>query len=291
MESGLEEQAWSKLVAAQRPRLHRYCARMLGSAFDGEDVVQEALAKATEALPGAGLIEHPESWLFRIAHNTALDALRRRGREAALSAEADWENVADTAADAEVRVSATASLEALSHLPVTHRACIVLADVLGYSLAETAALLDLSLAAVKAALHRGRTRLQDAAGPERRIALTDAEQHRLRQWADRFNARDFDALRDLLADDVRLDLANRTRLNGRKAVAPYFSNYGASTSGWRFMAGVAERRPALLVSDPSISSQPIAYVVLLDWTGDRVISIRDFRFASYVMECLDVAPI
>ncbi len=59
-----EPEALGRLMAEMRPRLHRYCARMVGSAFDGEDVVQEALAKAAEAFPGPGAIERPESWLF-----------------------------------------------------------------------------------------------------------------------------------------------------------------------------------------------------------------------------------
>ena len=61
-----------------RPKLHRYCARMTGSVIDGEDVVQEAMVKAIEAFPKAGLIADPDGWLFRIAHNAALDFLRRR---------------------------------------------------------------------------------------------------------------------------------------------------------------------------------------------------------------------
>ena len=56
---------------------------MTGSVIDGEDVVQEALIKAVEALPDAGSIAHPEGWLFRIAHNAALDFLRRRARRIA----------------------------------------------------------------------------------------------------------------------------------------------------------------------------------------------------------------
>jgi RNA polymerase sigma-70 factor (ECF subfamily) len=56
-----------------RPRLHRYCARMTGSVIDGEDVLQDALIKAVEAQAAAGDIGNPEGWLFRIAHNTALD--------------------------------------------------------------------------------------------------------------------------------------------------------------------------------------------------------------------------
>jgi len=78
----MEPATLDRLMVELRPRLHRYCARMVGSALDGEDVLQDALAKAAEAYPGAGGIERPESWLFRIAHNTALDALRRRKRQA-----------------------------------------------------------------------------------------------------------------------------------------------------------------------------------------------------------------
>ena len=69
------------LLAEMRPRLHRYCARMVGSVIDGEDVLQDALIKAVESFPSAGPIANPQGWLFRIAHNTALDFLRRRARQ------------------------------------------------------------------------------------------------------------------------------------------------------------------------------------------------------------------
>ena len=64
-------EAFDRLLAELRPKLHRYCARMTGSVIDGEDVVQEALMKAIEALPATGTIANPEGWLFRIAHNAA----------------------------------------------------------------------------------------------------------------------------------------------------------------------------------------------------------------------------
>ena len=70
-----------RLLVAMRPRLHRYCARMVGSVIDGEDVLQDALTRAVEAQAGANNIENPEGWLFRIAHNAALDFLRRRNRQ------------------------------------------------------------------------------------------------------------------------------------------------------------------------------------------------------------------
>ena len=74
-------EAFDRLLGELRPKLHRYCARMTGSVIDGEDVVQEALIKAIEAFDEAASIANPEGWLFRIAHNAALDLLRRRARQ------------------------------------------------------------------------------------------------------------------------------------------------------------------------------------------------------------------
>src|SRR6202022_794069 len=72
------------LLVEMRPKLHRYCARMVGSVIDGEDVLQDALIKAVESFPSAGPIGNPEGWLFRIAHNTALDFLRPPPRQEAV---------------------------------------------------------------------------------------------------------------------------------------------------------------------------------------------------------------
>src|ERR1044072_1144766 len=84
-----------RLLVAMRPRLHRYCARMVGSVIDGEDVLQDALTKAVEAHASAGSIGNPEGWLFRIAHNTALDFLRRRNRQEALRGPAEVDMIVD----------------------------------------------------------------------------------------------------------------------------------------------------------------------------------------------------
>jgi RNA polymerase sigma-70 factor, ECF subfamily len=284
----MEPFALDRLMAELRPRLHRYCARMVGSAVDGEDVLQEAYAKAAEAYPGAGGIERPESWLFRIAHNTALDTLRRRKRQAMARSEIDLSAVADPGATADARVAATASLAAFMRLPAAQRSSVVLMDVLGYSLAETVEILGVSLGAVKAALHRARARLQAlAADAETTPRLDAAERDRLRAYADRFNARDFDALRDLLAEDVRLDLVSRTKLAGRKDVSVYFSRYDG-VFDWRFIAGLADGRPALLGYDPADASGAVAWVVFLDWADGRIVTIRDFKYAPYVMASLEV---
>lgn len=288
-DSSLDAQDFGRLIVELRPRLHRYCARMVGSAFDGEDVLQEALAKAIEAFPTVGRIERPEHWLFRIAHNAALDALRRRKRQGARSG-IDLAGLADANAAADARVAAAAGLATLLHVPVAQRSSLVLVDVLGHSLGETAEILGVSLAAVKAALHRARARLKDLADtPEAPPpSIAPAERERMRAYADRFNARDFDALRDLLAEDVRLDLVNRTRLAGRKDVSIYFGRYD-ETFDWRFSPGLADGRPALVVSDPADGSGTISYVVVLDWADGRIVAIRDFRYAAYVTESLLVS--
>src|SRR5258705_6971749 len=84
-----------RLLVAMRPKLHRYCARMVGSVIDGEDVLQDAMIKAVEAYATAGEIGNLEGWLFRIAHNTALDFLRRRQRQEALHAAEEVEMIVD----------------------------------------------------------------------------------------------------------------------------------------------------------------------------------------------------
>ena len=288
----MDSDGLTQLMAAMRPRLHRYCTRMMGSAFDGEDVVQEALFNAAEALPVAGEILRPESWLLGIAHNAALDALRRRKRQGVVESEEALANLPDHGAQADARVAAAASLATFLHLSIIQRSCVVLADVLGYSLTETAAILSVSVPAVKAALHRGRVRLRelvelaDTALPR----LDEADRERLRAYAERFNARDFDALRDLLSEEVRLDLVNRARLSGRKNVSVYFTRYAEAPS-CSLALGWAEHRPVLLVTDPAVAAVGVAYVILLDWSDERIVAIRDFRYAPYVMDSLTVQPL
>jgi RNA polymerase sigma-70 factor (ECF subfamily) len=284
----LDPETFDTWLAEQRPRLHRYCARMVGSAFEGEDVVQEALIKAVEAYPGAGALDRPDRWLLRIAHNTALDLLRRRKRRITVQSEAAPERAPDPGAAGDARVAAEASLATLMLLPIAQRAAVVLVDVLGHSAEEAVETLGVSLAALKASLHRGRARLRTAARSEPILILDPEEKRRLRDYADRFNARDFDALRALLAEEVRLDLAGRLRLDGRKDVSVYFTRYGESRD-WSFTVGVAEGRLVLSARDPAGIAAP--YVVLLDWDGERITDIRDFRYARYVADSLEIAPL
>ena len=145
-----------------RPKLHRYCARMVGSVIDGEDVLQDALIKAAESWPSAGAIDNPEGWLFRIAHNTALDFLRRRNRQEALRSGEEVDMIADPV-DAWRAARSRRALRTSMRLPVGQRSSVILTDVLGCSLQEVCEVMDFSVPAAKAALHRGRARFREIA--------------------------------------------------------------------------------------------------------------------------------
>jgi RNA polymerase sigma-70 factor (ECF subfamily) len=178
-----------RLLADMRPKLHRYCARMVGSAIDGEDVVQDALIKAVESFPAAGPIGNPEGWLFRIAHNAALDFLRRRNRQEVFRSGGEVDMMADPVDTVDSRQAAAASLRTFMRLPVAQRSGVILMDVLGCSLQEVCAVMDFSLPAVKAALHRGRAHLRELASEPVDVpppVLSEADRARLGAYVDRF---------------------------------------------------------------------------------------------------------
>src|SRR3954453_6974923 len=278
------------LLVAMRPKLHRYCARMTGSVIDGEDVLQDALIKAVEAYASAGeignAIENPEGWLFRIAHNTALDFLRRRQRQNALRSAEEVDMIVDQLDAVESRQIAATSLRTFMRLPVAQRSSVILMDVLGCSLTEICEVMDCSLPAAKAALHRGRAQLREIAdepedAPQQRLSAADRA--RLGAYVAHFNARDFDAIRAMIADDVRLDLVSRTQMQGKAEVSRYFGNY-AKVSDWHLVPGLVEGHPAILVFDPNEPDSGPKYFMLLGWSADKVAAIRDFRHAPYVID-------
>jgi RNA polymerase sigma-70 factor (ECF subfamily) len=201
---------------------------MTGSVIDGEDIVQEAMLKALESFSETETIDSIEAWVFRITHNTALDFLRGRVRQQSLQSGESMDMIVDPAAPIEDRQAVTVSLRTFMHLPVAQRGAVILKDVLGYSLEEIGQVMQATLPAVKAALHRSRISLRELAdAPEQRPVpvLAEPERLRLAAYVDRFNAHDFDAVRQMLADEVRLEVVNRLRLSGRRDVSNYFTNY------------------------------------------------------------------
>jgi RNA polymerase sigma-70 factor (ECF subfamily) len=194
--------------------------------------------------------------------------------------------IADPIDNVTSRQIASASLRTFMHLPVAQRSSVVLMDVLGYSLREVGEVTDLSLPAVKAALHRGRARLRELADEpddRPRPELSKADRDRLGAYVAHFNARDFDAIRAMIADDVRLDLVSRARLKGKAEVSRYFGNYSKVTD-WHLVPGLVEGQAAILVFDPVEAGSGPKYFMLLQWSADKVATIRDFRHAAYVID-------
>lgn len=286
VDADADREAFEHLLRDMRPKLHRYCARMTGSVIDGEDVVQDTLLKALAAFPDAGTIVHREGWLFRIAHNAALDFLRRRARLDFTRSDEDPDMLVDPASATVNCEMVAASLRTFMRLPTAQRSSVILMDVFGYSLQEISAVMDATLPAVKAALHRGRTKLRELAEEPDDFpvpVLGERGRSLLAAYVDRFNARDFDAVRAMLADDVRLELVNKSRLDGRAKVGTYFHNYGR-VADWKLVPGLVDGRAAALVYDPANPSASPAYFVLLQWSDGGIVTIRDFRHARYAIE-------
>jgi len=276
------------LVADVRPDLHRYCTRMTGSAADGEDVVQETLARACFELSQMQALPPLRPWLFRIAHNRAIDHWRHEAHRRSEPLQAA-EDIADEAGrepdnllarDQAVR----AALSCFLQLAPAQCGCVILKDVLDHSLDEIAAELGLSVPAVKAALHRGRTVLQRAAGEAATAHATPTlpPSPALVRYAQLFNSHDWDGVRAMLADEVRLDLVSQRKASGRRDVGVYFGNY-ARTGDWRVAPAWFGGAEVLAVFAPAQAGRP-AYFVDIGWDGERVLTIRDFRYVSYIAQ-------
>lgn len=268
-------------LKALRPRLHRYCARMTGSSVDGEDVLQDTLIKALRARGEGTIVENLEAWLFRIAHNTSLDFLRQRSRSNVVSLTEDLEDATMPEADI-----VAVGFQTFLRLPELQRCAVILKDVLGHSVEEIAAIAGSTPAAAKSALQRGRVALRQLAqAPEdtRLPLMSDPDRRKITAYVHLFRSGDFDAIRAMLADDVKLDLVNRLEWKGRDKIGLYFTRYAEETK-WRFAFGAVEGQPAMLVFDSTGPMDRPAHFVLIGWSDSRIIEIRDFLFAPYVLE-------
>jgi RNA polymerase sigma-70 factor, ECF subfamily len=271
-------------LQALRPRLHRYCARMTGSAVSGEDVLQDTLVKALHARAQGAEVDHLEGWLFRIAHNASLDFLRDRSRSAVVPLTEDLEAAAMPESDI-----VAIGFRTFLRLPELQRCAVILKDVLGHSVEEIAGIADCSQAAAKSALQRGRAalgRLAQAPEDSRLPFMSEADRRKITAYVHLFRSGDFDAIRAMLADDVKLDLVNRLQLEGRDKIGPYFTRY-AQVTKWRFALGAVEGQPAMLVFDSTGPMERPSHFVLIDWSESRIVGIRDFLFAAYVLEAID----
>jgi hypothetical protein len=174
-----------------------------------------------------------------------------------------------------------AAVSRFVELAPAQRTCVILKDVLGHSLEEIGALLELSLPAVKAALHRGRLRLRElaqtppAAAPPRRASPIVA------RYVALFNDRDWDGVRALLAQDVQLDLVSRAQRAGR-AVGDYLTNY-ERIHDWALAPAWLEGREVIAVLRAPGETRPWYFVELTVEDG-KVRFIRDYRYVPYVLQ-------
>ena len=279
-----------ELVADVRPELHRYCARMTGSVADGEDIVQDTLARAYYLLPEMDEVPAFRPWLFRIAHNRALDHLRsygaRMGEPLESVQDSTVDPVPDPGDDIARQQAVQAAVSRFVELAPAQRSCVILKDVLGHSLDEIGGLLELSLPSVKAALHRGRARLR-----ELKVTQPTAPPPRtspaVARYVALFNARDWDGVRAMLAEDVQLDLVSRAQRAGR-AVGNYVTNYDR-LHDWRLAPAWLEGREVIAVFRAPDEARP-GYFIELRFEGDKIRSIRDFRYVPYVMRDAALVP-
>jgi RNA polymerase sigma-70 factor (ECF subfamily) len=246
-----DEKAFAGLVDRHRRELHVHCYRMLGSLEDTEDLVQETFLRAWRKREGFQGESTFRAWLYRIATNACLDALAHRLRDqrlrplaptaaaASRQDEIPWlqpypdrllEPIAPADAEPDAAVVAKETIElaflvAIQHLPPRQRAVLILRDVLGWPAKETAAALEISVAAVKSALQRARPELKRRL-PRRRADWapssdpTEEERTLLQRYIDAHERADAAAIAELLSEDARVTMPPYPdRHEGRQAIA------------------------------------------------------------------------
>jgi RNA polymerase sigma-70 factor (ECF subfamily) len=198
-----------------RPDLHKYCRSLTGSVWDGEDLVQDTLLRAFARLSEASEpINNLRSYIFKIASNLWIDKFR--GLREFASADLPEAAQPEVTPPYEIR---DAARQLLTHLPPMERATVLLKDVFDFSLEETASAVDSTVGAVKAALHRGRAKLnqmpehvgKNEPKPSSSAALVE-------EFVNAFNERNLNRLLAVMREDVTSEMVGMFIEYGRESV-------------------------------------------------------------------------
>jgi RNA polymerase sigma factor (sigma-70 family) len=249
-------------------------------------VVQDTFVRAFAALNELEESAPMRAWLFRIAHNRALDLLRSRAIRAAEPIEAA-DAVSDPAIPDPVEVmmqreAIETAVSRFSELPTMQRSVVILKDVLDQSLEEIAAMLDLTVNAVKAHLARGRARLKIINAQVTENPAPRPPSPAVARYVALFNQRDWDGLRAMLAKDVRLVQSTYPLRAGAADVGVFFGIYSRSAPvrlGPAWLYG----REVIAVYENAAEAKP-SYLMWVEWTDDRISFIRDYKYVRYVID-------
>ncbi len=296
----------AKQLDVHREALVGHCYRMLGSAAEADDAVQETLLRAWRALDGFDGRASLRTWLYRIATNVCLDALAdqtRRERPVGMGPagtvhddlverpRTHWlEPIPDVQAlpadaDPAERLALRQSIRlafvaALQRLPPRQRAALLLAEVLGWPASEIASALETSVAAVNSALQRARATLAESAPPEGAVdGLTPEQETLLARYVEAFERYDVDALAALLREDATLSMPPYTLwLRGPAAITSWLLGRGIGCRGSRLVPTAANGLPAFGQYRPSAPGQPHQpwSLVVLELDGDRIAAMNHF---------------